>query len=72
VKPASTSWRLLPQKTWRDSLPTDVLLSAVSALVVVLPSLEAPEELMNYPVFLLLHQNPHSYSQRRHKKKEVH
>jgi hypothetical protein len=26
VKPASTTWRLLPKQTWRDSLLTDMLL----------------------------------------------
>jgi hypothetical protein len=50
VKPASTPWRLLPKKTWRDSLPIDML-SAVSVLVVELPSSEVPEGLMNYPVY---------------------
>ena len=39
------------QKTWRDSLPIDMLLSAVSAWVVVQLSSEVPEELMNYPVY---------------------
>jgi hypothetical protein len=29
VKPASTPWCLLPKETWRDSLSTDMLLSAV-------------------------------------------
>jgi hypothetical protein len=29
VKPASTLWRLLPKQTWLDSLPSDMLLSAV-------------------------------------------
>jgi len=33
VKPASSPWRLVHEKTWRDSLPIDMLLSAVSALV---------------------------------------
>ena len=28
VKPASTPWRLVHKKTWRDSLPIDMLLSA--------------------------------------------
>jgi hypothetical protein len=51
VKPASTSWSLLPKRTWRDSLPIDVLLSAVSVLAVALPSSEVPEGLMNYPVY---------------------
>jgi hypothetical protein len=36
VKPASTPWRLSLKQTWRDSLCIDMLLSAVSVLVVVL------------------------------------
>jgi hypothetical protein len=39
------------KETWRDSLPIDVLLSAVSVLVVAQPSSEIPEGLMNYPVY---------------------
>jgi len=39
------------QKPWRDSLPIDMLLSAVSVLVVVQPSSEVPEGLTNYPVY---------------------
>jgi len=50
VKPASTPRRLVHKKTWRDSLPIDMLLSAVSVLVVVQLSSEVPEGLMNYPV----------------------
>ena len=50
VKPANTPRLLVHKKTWRDSLPIDMLLSAVSFLVVVQPSLEFPEGLMNYPV----------------------
>jgi hypothetical protein len=50
VKPASMPQYLVHKKTWRESLPTDMLLSAVSALVVAQPSSEAPEGLMNYPV----------------------
>jgi hypothetical protein len=38
------------KKTWRDFLPIDVLLSAVSVLVVVQPISEVPEGLINYPV----------------------
>jgi hypothetical protein len=51
LKPASMPWHLLPKQTLRDSLTIDMLLSAVSVLVVALLSLEVPEELMNYPVF---------------------
>ena len=38
------------KKTWRDSLPIDTLLYAVSVLVVAQPSSEVPEGLMNYLV----------------------
>ena len=38
------------KKSWRDSLPIDILLSAVYVLVVAQPSSEVPEGLMNYPV----------------------
>jgi len=51
VKPASMPWRLVhKKKTWRNSLPIDMLLSAVSVFVVAQLSLEVPEGLMNYPV----------------------
>ena len=39
------------RETWRDSLPIDMLLSAVSILVVEQPSSEVPEGFMNYPVY---------------------
>jgi hypothetical protein len=38
------------QKTWRDSLHIDMLLSVLSVLVVEQPSSEIPVGLMNYPV----------------------
>ena len=38
------------KKTWRDSLPIDMLLSAVSVMVVAQSSSEIPEGLMNNPV----------------------
>ena len=38
------------KETWRDSLPDDMLLSAVSVLLVEQPSWEVPEGLMNNPV----------------------
>jgi hypothetical protein len=38
------------QKTWRDSLSIDMLLSAVAVLVVAQPSSDVPDGLMNYPV----------------------
>ena len=50
VEPASTP-RPLVQKTSRDSLLIDMLLSAVSFLVVAQSSSEVPEGLMNNPVF---------------------
>jgi len=51
VKPVSMPQRLVHKKTWRDSLPIDMLLSAVSVLVVVQLSPEVQEGLMNYPVY---------------------
>ena len=39
------------KKTWRDSLPIDMLLSATSLLVVAQSSSEIPEGLMNNPAF---------------------
>jgi len=50
VKPASTPRRLVHSKTWKDSLPIDMLLSAVSVFGVAQPSSEFLEGLMNYPV----------------------
>jgi hypothetical protein len=38
------------KKTWRDSLPIDMLLSAVSVLFVAQSSSEIPEGFMNNPV----------------------
>jgi hypothetical protein len=53
VKPASTPRCLVHKNTWRDSIPIDMLLSAVSVLVVAQSSSEIPKVLMNYPVFLV-------------------
>jgi len=50
VEPASTSRPLVQKKTWRDSVCIDMLLSAVSVLVVGQSSSEIPEGLMNNPV----------------------
>ena len=50
VVPGSTPRPLVQKKTWRYSLPIDMLLSAVSVLVVAQTSLEIPEGLMNNPV----------------------
>jgi hypothetical protein len=51
VEPASTP---STKKTWRDSPPIDMLLSAVSVLVVPPSSTEIPEGFMNNPVFYML------------------
>ena len=53
MEPGSTSRPLVQKKTWRDSLPIDMLLSAVSVLVVAQSSSEIPEGLMNNPVLFL-------------------
>ena len=42
---------LVQKKTWRDILPIDILLSAVSVLVVAQSSSEIPEGLMNNPAY---------------------
>jgi len=55
VKPASTPWRLVHTKTWRDSLPIDMLLYAVSILVVAQRISEVPEKLMNYPIYIYIY-----------------
>jgi len=47
VKPTSTPRRLVPPKNY---LPIDMLLSAMSVLVVVQPMSEVPETRMNYLV----------------------
>jgi hypothetical protein len=51
VEPASTPRPLVQKKTFRDSLPIDMLLSAVSVLVVAQSSSEVPEGLMKNPVY---------------------
>ena len=50
VEHGSTPRPLAQKKTWRNSLPIDMLLSAVSVLVVAQSSSEIPEGLMNNPV----------------------
>ena len=50
VEPGSTPRPLVQKKTWRNSLPIDMLLSAVSVFVVAQSSSEIPEGLMNNPV----------------------
>ena len=50
VEPGCTPRPLVQKKTWRDSLPIDMLLSALSVLVFAQSSSEIPEGLMNNPV----------------------
>ena len=56
LPPISGTWKYAKapstkkKKTWRDSLPIDML-SAVSVLVVAQSFSEIPEGLMNNPVF---------------------
>jgi len=50
VEPTSTPRPLVQKKTLRDSLPLDMILSAVYVLVVAQSSSEFPEGLMNNPV----------------------
>ena len=52
VESGSTPRPLVQKKTWRYSLRIDMLLSAVSVLVVAQSSSEIPEGLMNNPVYL--------------------
>jgi hypothetical protein len=54
VKPASMPWYLLPKQTCKDSLPIDTFHSAVFILVIALLSLEIPEGLTNYSVYVFL------------------
>jgi hypothetical protein len=42
------------KKTWRDSLPFDMFLSAVPVLVVRQPISEFQQGLTNYPVFICI------------------
>ena len=59
LPPSGGTWKYAKapstKKTWRDSLPIDMLLSAVSVLVVAQSSSEIPEGLMNIPVYLNIH-----------------
>ena len=43
------------KKTWRDSLPIDMLLSAVSVLVIAQSISEIPEGLTNNPVYMCVY-----------------
>ena len=52
VEPGSTPRPVVQKKkSWTDSLPIDMLLSAVSVLVVAQSSSEIPLGLMNNPVY---------------------
>ena len=51
MEPGSTPRPLVQKKTWRDPLPIDMLLSAVSVLVVAQSCSEIPEGLMNNTVY---------------------
>ena len=51
VEPGSKPRSLVQKKPWRDSVPIDMHLSAVSVLVVAQSSSEIPEGLMNSPVY---------------------
>ena len=51
VEPGSRPRLLVQKKTWRDSLPIDMLLFTVSVLVVAQSSSKIPEGLMNNPVY---------------------
>ena len=53
VEPGSTPKTLVQKKSWRDSLPIYMLLSAVSFLVVEQSSSEILEGLMNNPVYVV-------------------
>jgi len=57
VKLASTQWNLAnKKKNLGDSVPIDMLLSAVSVLAVVQLSSEFPEGLTNYHVYCNIYQ----------------
>ena len=53
VEPASTPRPLVQKKTLRDSLPIDMLLSALSFLVVAQSISEVTEGLMSNPVYCI-------------------
>ena len=54
VESGSTPRHLVQKKTWRDSLPIDMLLSAMSVLVVAQSISKIPEGLMNNPVYSIV------------------
>ena len=51
VEPGSRPRPLVQKKTWRDSVPIDMLLFTVSVLVVAQSSSKIPKGLMNNPVY---------------------
>jgi len=55
VEPASTPRAVVQKKTWRDSVPIDMLISTVSVLVVAQSSSKIPEGLMNNPVYIYIY-----------------
>jgi hypothetical protein len=54
VKPASTPRHLVKRKTWRISLPLDMLPFGVTVPATVPQRSEFQEGLMNYPVYLTI------------------
>ena len=67
VEPASTPRPLAQKKSWRYSLSIDMLLSAVSILVVAQSSSEIPEGLMNNPVYVYIYIYIYIYMNKIHK-----
>ena len=49
-------------QSWTDSLPIDMLLSALSVLVVAQSSSEVPEGLINYPVYIYIAKYFYNYN----------
>ena len=60
LPPSGGTWKYAKapstKKTWRGSVPIDMLLSAVSVLVVAQSSSEIPEGLMNNSVYMTVQQ----------------
>jgi len=68
VEPASTPRPLVQKKSLRDSLPIDMLLSALSFLVVAQSSSDVPEGLMNNPVLYTTQMGVHRMQWKLHTK----
>ena len=66
LPPSGGTWKYATvpstKKTWRDSLPIDTLISAVSVLVVAQSSSEIPEGLMNNPVCIFMNLTTNGYN----------